>query len=246
MPTAQVSEYEKQRLENIRQNRELLVSLNLVGDDSAIASSESASTKRRIVVKNKAKPRGTQDTDTNNNNDDGEWAGPKRRVAAQPSRRSKRLRGESAEPTTAAEEQFIETGDVSGVLAEAESHFTTAVLETSIRVDGHFTGWVEPSVRERLSLEANSTAAWESQGGGKFSFKDPLGTGKRVSKRAVPSGQSVAKYVASKLLKKNPNAYFYRHTEPGVEQWTGDWTDEERVVFLNVAREFGCGDKWGL
>ncbi|KAJ2451789.1 hypothetical protein EV183_003385 [Coemansia sp. RSA 2336] len=237
MPS-RVSEYEKQRLENIRQNREMLMSLNLIGD-SPMHTSE-ASSKRKITVKSKPRTRRS-----NAQGSDEEWSGIKRRTD-QPARRSKRLRGESAEPTTAAEDQVVETGDVSGVLADAESHFPSTTLESAVRVNGHYSGWVEPGVQERLQLESNATAAWESQGGGKFSFKDPLGTGKRVSKRAVPGGQSVAKYVASKLLKKNPNAYFYRHTEPGVEQWTGDWTEDERDMFINVAKQFGCGDKWGL
>ncbi|KAJ2761364.1 hypothetical protein H4S06_001247, partial [Coemansia sp. BCRC 34490] len=164
-----------------------------------------------------------------------------------PARRSKRLRGESAEPTTRAEEMVVETGDVSGVLATADAYFAKETLDKAIRVGGHYSGWVERGVMERLGIQGNATDAWESEGGGKFSFKDPLGTGKPMPKRAVPGGsQSMARYVASKLLKKNPNAYFYRHTEPGVEQWTGDWTADERDVFLRIAREFGCGDKWGL
>ncbi|KAI9228326.1 MAG: hypothetical protein DHS80DRAFT_15761 [Piptocephalis tieghemiana] len=48
------------------------------------------------------------------------------------------------------------------------------------------------------------------------------------------------------MLRKNPNAYFYRHNEPGEEQHNGDWTDAELDLFLKVAREHGCGDKWGL
>jgi hypothetical protein len=47
-------------------------------------------------------------------------------------------------------------------------------------------------------------------------------------------------------LDRNPNAYFYRHVEKGVEQWLGDWREDEIETFLTVAREFGCGDKWGL
>ncbi|RKP26226.1 hypothetical protein SYNPS1DRAFT_8030, partial [Syncephalis pseudoplumigaleata] len=48
------------------------------------------------------------------------------------------------------------------------------------------------------------------------------------------------------LFKKNPNAYFYRHNEPGEEQWTGDWSEEEEELFVSIAKEYGCGDKWGL
>lgn len=59
------------------------------------------------------------------------------------------------------------------------------------------------------------------------------------------------------MWKKNPNMYFYRHNEPGIvssvcageqansgidyddfqEQWTGDWTEDEKSIFLNVSRQ---------
>ena len=52
--------------------------------------------------------------------------------------------------------------------------------------------------------------------------------------------------VAKLSFKKNPNAYFYRHNEPGEEQWTGDWSESEKKLFLEVAAKYGCGDKWGL
>ncbi|KAI8075697.1 hypothetical protein BDF21DRAFT_343279 [Thamnidium elegans] len=48
------------------------------------------------------------------------------------------------------------------------------------------------------------------------------------------------------MFKKNPNQYFYRHNEPGEEQWVHDWSIHEKDLFLRVAREHGCGDKWGL
>lgn len=65
------------------------------------------------------------------------------------------------------------------------------------------------------------------------------------------------------MFKKNPNQYFYRHNEPGEEQWVHDWSNEERELFLQVnqnkhvyysqdsnkplqiAKEHGCGDKVG-
>lgn len=36
------------------------------------------------------------------------------------------------------------------------------------------------------------------------------------------------------MFKKNPNQYFYRHNEPGEEQWVHDWSDEERNLFIEV------------
>ncbi|KAJ2872641.1 hypothetical protein GGH93_003862 [Coemansia aciculifera] len=245
-----MSAYEQERLENIKQNRELLLSLNLVGDSAGLLG-ESAG-QRRIVNKSKTKAKAKRSADDGEEEDDGgAWGGRKGKLARVgamevPARRSKRLRGETAEPVTEVEERVIEGGDVSELLLGAESHFASEVVSQAIKVEGHYRGWVESGVMERLDIQGNATEAWESEGGGKFSFKDPLGTGKKVTKKSVPSGQSVAKFVASKLLKKNPNAYFYRHTEPGIEQWTGDWTEEERLVFLQIAKEHGCGDKWGL
>ncbi|KAJ2891916.1 hypothetical protein IWW38_003419 [Coemansia aciculifera] len=247
MTKTKLSAYEQERLENIKQNRELLLSLNLVGisDSTSSLLGETPKGQRRIVNKNK---RTTPDNDSDAD-DGGNWGGGRRAARGrllEPSRRSKRLRGETAEPVTEIEERVVETGDVSEFLVDGSAHFTTDIVSQAIKVEGHYRGWVEHGVMGRLGIQGNATEAWESEGGGKFSFKDPLGTGKKVSKKSVPTGQSVAKFVASKLLKKNPNAFFYRHTEPGVEQWTGDWTDEERDVFLEVAREHGCGDKWGL
>lgn len=86
---------------------------------------------------------------------------------------------------------------------------------------GHFTGWVEAGVRQRLGLRGSAAVrtgcaarraserdargalrwypwqeAWEAEGGGKFD-------------RRAPKGES-AKEFARSMLRKNPNAYFYR------------------------------------
>lgn len=76
-----------------------------------------------------------------------------------------------------------------------------------INKEGKYKSWVEEGVRERCRIGANATEAWESNGGGKFSYKNPTGKGKK-------SGP--IKEVARKLLRKNPNMYFYRIPEPGV------------------------------
>ncbi|KAJ1810922.1 hypothetical protein LPJ75_004157 [Coemansia sp. RSA 2598] len=260
--TEALSEYERERLENIRQNQEMLRSLNLASGPMMQTAKvvHKGRTKPRTTRRGKEnskrpsdsedeKPRHSDDDeggdDDDNDSDYGAMGKTKRRSkTAVATRRSKRLRGENAsEEVTEIEKAAVETGDFSDLLQTGEEKFGTTA--DAIKVTGHYSGWVEPGVMDRLGIRSNAAEAWESEGGGKFSFKDPLGTGKKVSKR-MAGGQSVAKYVASKLLRKNPNSYFYRHTEPGVEQWTGDWTDEERQVFLDVARQFGCGDKWGL
>ena len=48
------------------------------------------------------------------------------------------------------------------------------------------------------------------------------------------------------MIKKNPNCYFYRHNAPGQDAWHGDWAEDEIERFVEVAKEHGCGDKWGL
>ncbi|KAJ2778646.1 hypothetical protein GGI15_004118 [Coemansia interrupta] len=269
MSKAELSEYELQRLENIRQNQELLQALNLSG--GTLAPAKVVVNRGRAKARGRrseAKPRARIDKENGSASsaDDSDYADSKhgadgaessdgefgstgkrraRRTKQPATRRSKRLRGESIDgEVTAAETQAIETNDFTGVLQTGDERFGSSAAQ-AVHVTGHYSGWVEPGVMQRLGIQGTAAAAWESEGGGKFSFADPLGTGKKVSKRAA-GGQSVAKYVASKLLKKNPNSYFYRHTEPGVEQWTGEWTEEETEMFLRVAKEFGCGDKWGL
>ncbi|KAI9323139.1 hypothetical protein BX666DRAFT_1883655 [Dichotomocladium elegans] len=128
-----------------------------------------------------------------------------------------------------------------GKLLKADEYFDKETRDKAIRVDGHYSGWINPELIEKYQFEGSASEAWEKNGGGTFSFKDPLGTGKKKS-----GARFNAKAVAQQMFKKNPNMYFYRHNEPGVEQWTGDWTEEEKSIFLEVARKHGCGDKWGL
>lgn len=74
---------------------------------------------------------------------------------------------------------------------------------------GRYTGWVNDGVRSRLGIAADAAAAWEGGGGGAF-------------ERRPPKGES-AKEFARAQLRKNPNAYFYRHNPPGEETWQGEW-----------------------
>ncbi|ORX62780.1 hypothetical protein DM01DRAFT_1005509 [Hesseltinella vesiculosa] len=107
-----------------------------------------------------------------------------------------------------------------------------------------FIGWINPELIDKYQFETSAQDAWEKNGGGTFSFKDPLGTGQK--RKTGGTGRYSARSIAQQMFKKNPNMYFYRHNEPGMEQWTGDWTEPEKEVFLKVAKEYGCGDKWGV
>ena len=82
--------------------------------------------------------------------------------------------------------------------------------------------------------------------------KRPGSPMEEVNLRATPDGfqgGSKAKETARRLFHKNPNAYFYRHTAPGVPRKfdsSEPWTKEEEELFLKTAEKFGAGDKWGL
>jgi hypothetical protein len=146
-------------------------------------------------------------------------------------------------PEANTEDENVSTDE----LFDMERYFTEIAPQASqstepLRVDGHFRGWVNPEVAERWGIASNSMEAWNANGGGRFSYRNPLGTTNGGTRRA----QLPAKEIARRSLQKNPNAYFYRHNEPGEEQWFGDWSAEEIERFVEVARRFGCGDKWGL
>jgi hypothetical protein len=132
------------------------------------------------------------------------------------------------------------------LLLSAEDYFSEEIKKKAIVVDGHFNGWINPDLIEKYHFEKSAKEAWDKNGGGVYSHKNPLGEFKEVSKVVKPRNWSSAKYTALKLFQKNPNAYFYRHLEPGLTQNIGDWDDNEKENFLKIAKKYGCGDKWGI
>ena len=104
----------------------------------------------------------------------------------------------------------------------------------------------------RVASPLRAQEAWEAEGGGKFD-------------RRVPKGES-AKEFARSMLRKNPNAYFYRcvawlasrtlthrvahhccmahaappaprrHNVPGEDMWLGEWSEEEVQLFVKAGR----------
>lgn len=120
-----------------------------------------------------------------------------------------------------------------------EEYFTLKGIKPEfIQEHGSFIGWVEEDLRKKVGIASDRESAWESNGGGTFSFKTPTGVN-------ILKSQS-AKETARKMLFKNPNSYFYRHTAPGYDHWQGDWTEPENERFLEVAKVHGVGNKWGL
>lgn len=157
-----------------------------------------------------------------------------------PIRASNRIRGVAVTPTLIGENDKVEhgqsshndqtdTNNVNGAEGEDEEDmanlmsgdlfFDKATRERAIRVDGHYHGWLDPGVIEKYGFEKNAKDAWEANGGGSFSFKDPLGLQSDIAgtsrSKTAKRPKHEAKMVAKGLFKKNPNAFFYRHNEPG-------------------------------
>ncbi|CAM0138854.1 unnamed protein product [Umbelopsis sp. WA50703] len=231
-----MNEYEEKRLQNIERNRQLLQQLDIIRvKEQVYEEPPSVPAKRRVVDKPKDS-----------------IGKPKKQKLELPQRKSTRLRGLPApemQIETDKENHVLITGAEEpmdddlwdGKLLSADEYFKDDIKKDAIRTDGHFGGWLSEELMKKYGFEANAADCWEKNGGGKFSYKDPLGTGKKPGKASRTS----AKAIAQMMWKKNPNMYFYRHNEPSVEQWTGDWTEEEKNIFLKLAKEHGCGDKVG-
>lgn len=112
-------------------------------------------------------------------------------------------------------------------LMSGDLFFDKEISDNAIRVDGHYKGWIHPEVLARYGFEKSAQDAWQANGGGTFSFKDPLGdmngdgavAGTSLagshSKSKSKRPKHDARMVSKAMFKKNPNAYFYRHNEPG-------------------------------
>eukprot|EP00127_Corallochytrium_limacisporum_P004176 Clim_evm121s157 gene=Clim_evmTU121s157 len=237
----ELSDYEQQRLANIQKNKELLETLGVASSIASVVKAEDTENKPPVA---KRAPRLRAPRHT--------------KVPSRPKRLTRRARaaalarGETLDGslgTVPAEDSKLEEGleDDTPGLQTCEEYFKDIELQKEpIRVKGYYEGWISEEVQKQFGIGSSSTECWESQGGGKFSFKNIAGDGIKINMRSKPSGWSSIKFVSSKLLKKNPNAYFYRHCAPGVQQWNGNWSDEEVDLFCTTARKYGAGDKWGL
>lgn len=224
------TEYEKQRADRIAKNKEVLQQMQLaelaahvvttatVPSDRPGTGSMSAPTRHRPHKRHKLESR--------------------------PMRKSARTRGIDPDSATV-EISDAPEDSVMPALLEPEDYFKLAGVDISraIRTDGHYRGWVENGVRERCCIASCANAAWEQGGRGRFSQK--------MEKKSLPAhlkakGWSDARVHAATQLKNNPNTYFYRHVEQGQQQAHNEWTEEEHQAFLETARQFGVGDRWGL
>jgi len=224
-----INEYEKQRLENIRKNKEKLKELNLLSASILFEDLKKKEIKKR---KRKYEKRNIKEIKPDF-----------KRITRNQAKELKLNIKTNEEKNNVENEINIEEEEI---LIPAEEYFPEEIKKKAIIVNGHFNGWINPELIEKYHFEKSAKEAWDNNGGGKYSYKNPLGEFKEVTKSVKPRNWSSAKFTASKLFQKNPNAYFYRHLEPGLKQNIGDWDDNEKERFLKIAKQYGCGDKWGI
>ena len=269
--------YEQQVEENRLRNLEKLQSLGVISVRQQIdAEAGLGSQAKRVRARKKSSSRSAVDYDS----DDSRCGEKDKRLKAEiPSRKSRRAAGLAPELklTAGAAEihdldlpEFIPISEEESRLLPCSEYFQANGIVPVVISDYHFHGWVEEGVRLRCGIAENAEAAWESEGGGTFSFRNPLGNGTKESSTAAADGDnthtnpnphpiqleriplkpkagwSQARIDSFLALRKNPNAFFYRHTEPGVEEWNGEWAAEEEALFVEAAKKWGIGDKWGL
>jgi len=120
------------------------------------------------------------------------------------------------------------------LLRPAEDTFDAASVAAAVRVTGHYTGWVEETARVTHGIPAAG-------------FRPTVGGRGSIGSGFTKAGTSVVREKTAGMMRTNPNAYLYRHCFPGVKQKLDSaWTDDEIDLFVEVARKYGCGDKWGL
>ncbi|GMH39675.1 hypothetical protein BSKO_07573 [Bryopsis sp. KO-2023] len=236
------NEFERERAERIRRNEAIMEKLGVQNAAKRLGNRMDADLKIRSPAKRKAPTKASkQDVDS---------------PVMMATRRSARIKGvpakiqallELEDPSdkeeTVPKKKNKGEDHGSAMFQEDYFKFIGEEVEPVLVSDAHFKGWVNPEICERYDIEQNADLAWEKNGGGKWTRK--------IDKNEIPSnlkakGWSDARAYASTMLKKNPNSYFYRHVAPHQKQAHGEWTQEEHDAFLDTAKKFGVGDKWGL
>ncbi|GJQ13671.1 hypothetical protein GpartN1_g5462.t1 [Galdieria partita] len=232
-----VSEYERKRLENIKRNEEILLKLQL--NVTPFKEVKRSVPPHKSIVSKSDVSRQTVGLES-----------------YLPKRRSTRNREQKNEKFETKEKDICDSNEDSCTV-HMEEEEADALLDLDVWyemnniqpgpwVDGHYRGWVNEEVRRSLGIATSASEAWESNGGGRFSYRNPCGHMDTKSTKKGTKTRSSAKEWARKMIYKNPNAYFYRHTYPGEEQKHGEWGEDEIEHFVQVAKAYGSGDKWGL
>jgi len=238
-PTEPLNAYEREREARIARNKMMLESLRVASNAAELAAcAEGASTRKTSAPKKRKK-----DKDALN-------AVPPRALSKRVTRNQTKVIDEDPAFAKLAAENPAEYGFLiqdagiskrdkkeKSLLASALEHTRSceewcdfASLEKGPKMDGHFRGWVSESACEALGIHKTAEKHWAENSGAP----------------TRPVGKESAKAFAMRMMRVNPNAYFYRHNLPGEVAKHGEWSQREIDLFVSIATRFGAGDKWGL
>ena len=238
-PTEPLNAYEREREARIARNKMMLESLRVASNAAELAAcAEGASTRKTSAPKKRKK-----DKDALN-------AVPPRALSKRVTRNQTKVIDEDPAFARLAAENPAEYGFLiqdagiskrdkkeKSLLASAFEHTksceewcSVAGLEKGPKMDGHFRGWVSESACEALGIHKTAEKHWAENAGAP----------------TRPEGKESAKAFAMRMMRVNPNAYFYRHNLPGEAAKHGEWSQREIDLFVSIATQFGAGDKWGL
>lgn len=108
----------------------------------------------------------------------------------------------------------------------------------------HFRGWVNPAVCQRYAMAKSREELEERERCGGLTSKEARE--KQAQALQEHRQWSHAKAIAYVSFHENPNQYFYRHVAPHEHQAMGPWTVGEHELLMQLVREYGVGDNWGL
>ena len=241
--TEPMNEYEREREARIARNKLMLEQLRVASNaDALVACVEGASKKKKRT------PDEARDSKKRKKVTDAS-AVPPRALSTRVTRNRGKVSDEDPAFARLAAENPAEYGflvndarskkerkearllaDADGHLRSCEAWCDAAGLAKGPKMDGRFRGWVAERACDALGIARTAEEHWANNAGAE----------------TRPSGKESAKAFALRMMRVNPNAYFYRHNLPGEVARHGEWSQQEIDLFVAVATEHGAGNKWGL
>jgi hypothetical protein len=227
-PTEPLNAYEREREARIARNKMMLESLRVASNAAELAACAEGASKRKTSAPKKRK----KDKDALN-------AVPPRALSKRVTRNQTKVIDEDPAFAKLAAENPAEYGFLiqdagiskrdkkeKSLLASALEHTRSceewcdfASLEKGPKMDGHFRGWVSESACEALGIHKTAEKHWAENSGAP----------------TRPVGKESAKAFAMRMMRVNPNAYFYRHNLPGEVAKHGEWSQREIDLFVSIA-----------
>ena len=234
-PTEPLNAYEREREARIARNKMMLERLCVASNAAELAACAEGASKSKTAPKKRKKekdavpPRALSARVTRNRakviDEDPAFA----RLAAENPAEYGFLMADASSNKTKKEARLLSAGALEHTRS-CEEWCDVAGLERGPKMDGHFRGWVAESACDALGIRKTAEAHWAEN----------------ASAETRPAGKESAKAFALRMMRVNPNAYFYRHNLPGEESKKGEWSRDEIDRFVAVAAKHGAGDKWGL